>query len=433
MMKKGALFKTVRVLVVLLVSVVVAFLLVQLRPRAEKQERVSNGRLVEIAATRSESLPMVVEAYGTVAPREALKLVAQVRGKVVALHPDFIEGGFVRSGEVLVTIDPRDYELAVRRAKVGIRQAQADLDRLEQDVLNLNASLELAGADMKLALAEVNRLKKLAGKDMTSQSALDKADRQYLTSRERLQSLENQLALIGPNRVRLQSQLEMARVAWEQAKLDLEHCRIKAPYEAWVTQKTVETGLYLSMGQPLGSIYRAGAFDIEVKIPVGDLVWFPDEAASEDGLNAAVRFSETEPPRTWNAKVARIKAALDPTTRTLPVVVQVDEATASDSMTKAAGRMKPGMFVTVRIQGRQVDHVHRLPRHLVHDDDTVYLAVDDRLQIQPVTVLRRFKTEVLISEGLADGDRVITTPISNAVSGMKIRLKTEDGGLRTED
>jgi len=423
MMKKGALFKTVRVLVVLLVSVAVAFLLVQLRPRAEKQERVSHGRLVEIVATRPERLPMVVEAYGTVAPREALNLVAQVRGEVVALHPDFIEGGFVRSGEVLVTIDPQDYELAVRRAKVGIRQAQADLDRLAQDVLNLNASLELARADVKLALAEVKRLKKLAGKDMTSQSVLDKADRQYLTSRERMQTLENQLALIGPNRIRLQSQLELARVAWEQAKLDLERCRIEAPYESWVTQKMVETGQHLSVGQPVGSIYRAGAFDIEVKIPVGDLVWFPDETDSKDGLKAEVRFSETEPPRTWNGKVARIKAALDQTTRTLPVVVQVDEATGSDAMTNAAGRMKPGMFVTVRIQGRQVDHVHRLPRHLVHDDDTVYLAVDNRLEIRPVTVLRRFKNEVLISEGLSDGNRVITTPISNAVSGMKIRIK----------
>jgi RND family efflux transporter MFP subunit len=423
MMKKGALFKTVRVLVVLLVSVAVAFLLVQLRPRAEKQERVSNGRLVEIIATHSESLPMVVEAYGTVAPREALKMVAQVRGEVVALHPDFIEGGFVRAGEALVTIDPQDYELTVRRAKVGIRQAQADLERLEQDVLNLNDSLELARADVKLALAEVKRLKKLAGKDMTSQSVLDKSDRQYLTSRERLQSLENQLALIRPNRIRLQSQLEMARVAWEQARLDLTRCRIEAPYEAWVTQKSVETGRYLSMGQPVGSIYRAGAFDIEVKIPVGDLAWFPDEAASKNGLKAEVRFSETEPNRTWNGKVARIKAALDRTTRTLPVVVQVDETTGSDSMTNATERMKPGMFVTVKIQGRQVDHVNRLPRHLVHDDDTVYLAVDNRLQVRPVTVLRRFKTQVLISEGLADGDRVITTPISDAVSGMKIRIK----------
>ena len=427
-MKKGALFKTVRVVIVLLVAVAIAVLLVKVRPRAEKQERTSDGRLVEVVRTRSLSLPMIVEAYGTVAPREPLKLVAEVRGQVVAMHPAFIEGGFVKSGEVLLTIDPRDYELAVRRAKVGIRQAQAELDRLAQDVLNLNASLKLARSDVDLALAELNRFKKLAGLDMTSQSVLDKADRQVLTSRERVQSLENQLAITKPDRIRLENQMEMAKVSLEQAILDVERCRIDTPFDAWVTQKTVETGQHLAIGQSVGSIYRAGAFDIEVKIPLNDLAWFPDDVGSGEGLPVEVLFMETSIPKLWNGRVARIKAALDQTTRTLPVVVEVDEPSAEDSIIRAADRLKPGMFVTVRIQGRQVENVHRLPRHLIHDGDTVYLAANDQLSIQPVTILRSFKQNVLISSGLSDGDLVITTPLSGAVPGMKIRI--EDSGLR---
>jgi multidrug efflux pump subunit AcrA (membrane-fusion protein) len=137
---------------------------------------------------------------------------------------------------------------------------------------------------------------------------------------------------------------------------------------------------------------------------------------------------ETSIPKLWNGRVARIKAALDQTTRTLPVVVEVDEPSAEDSIIRAADRLKPGMFVTVRIQGRQVENVHRLPRHLIHDGDTVYLAANDQLSIQPVTILRSFKQNVLISSGLSDGDLVITTPLSGAVPGMKIRI--EDSGLR---
>jgi multidrug efflux pump subunit AcrA (membrane-fusion protein) len=422
-MKKGALFKSVRVAVVLLVSVAIAVVLVQLRPRAEKQERTSDGRLVEAVRTRPQTLPMIVEAYGTVAPRESLKLVAEVRGQVVAMHPAFTEGGFVNTGEVLLSIDPRDYELAVRRADVGIRLAKADLDHLEQDVLNLNASLKLAQSDVDLAMAELHRLKKLAGRDMTSQSVLDKADRQYLSSRERLQSVKNQLALTGPNRIRLESQLEMASVAMEQAALELERCRIEAPFDAWVTEKMVETGQHLAAGQPVGSIYRAGAFDIDVKIPVGDLVWFPENGNSEEGLPVAVRYTEITPPRIWDGRVARVKAALDAATRTLPVVVEVDDPAGPEGIASNANRLKPGMFVTVRIQGRQVENIHRLPRHLVHDGDTVYLADDLQLRIQQVTILRRFEKTVLISDGLSDGDLVITTPISGALPGMKIRLK----------
>jgi hypothetical protein len=114
------------------------------------------------------------------------------------------------------------------------------------------------------------------------------------------------------------------------------------------------------------------------------------------------------------------------------VVIEVDEPAVEDLRTRAADRLKPGMFVSLRIKGRQVENIHRLPRHLIHDGDTVFLAADDQLNIQPVTVLRRFKTSVLVSDGLSDGDLVITTPLSGAVPGMKIRLRTEDGGQRTE-
>jgi len=422
-MKKGALFKTVRVVVVLLVSAVIAVTLVRLRPRAEKQERTEDGRLVEVMQTRSQTLPIVIEAYGTVAARETLQLVAEVRGQVVAMHPAFIEGDFVSAGDVLLTIDPRDYELAVRRAKVGIREVQAELDRLEQDVRNLKASIELARSDLDLAQAEVHRLKKLAGKDMASKSVLDKANRQYLTSRERLQTLENQLALVGPNRIRLQSQLEMAKVAVEQAALELDRCQIEAPFDAWVVQKVVENGQHLNVGQPVGSIYRDGAFDIEAKVPLTDLEWFSDTNSSGKTPPVEVRYTEIEPPRRWKGRVARVKAALDPATRTLPIVVEVDDPTPANAAMLTAGRLKPGMFVTVSIQGREVSNVHRLSRHLIHDGDTVFLAQGEQLAIQPVTVLRRFKTSVLISDGLSDGDLVITTPISGAVAGMRIRIK----------
>jgi RND family efflux transporter MFP subunit len=259
--------------------------------------------------------------------------------------------------------------------------------------------------------------------DVTPQSALDKADRQYLTSQERVQSLENQLALTDPNRTRLQSQLEMARVSEEQARLDLERCRIQAPFDAWVSDKQVETGQHLIVGQAVGSIYRAGAFDIEVKIPLADLAWFPDGGIAKAQPPVAVHFTETTRPRRWSGRLARVKATLDATTRTLPVVIEVDEPVDREAAGRLAERLKPGMFVTVSIEGRRVPDVHRLPRHLLHDGDTVFLADGDQLIIQPVTVLRRFKTAVVISEGLADGDLVVTTPLSGAVEGMMIRIR----------
>ena len=199
-MKKGRLFKAIRVFIVLLAAIVIAATLVILRPKAERQVVVQKGRLVEVFAARAEDIQMVVESFGTVAPRESLKLVAQVRGQIVDIHPAFKEGSFVNKGTRLIQIDPRTYELEARRRKVQIRQTEAELKRLKQEVVNLRSRVKIAKSDVTLSKNEYLRLKKLIDRKVISQSQLDKAQQVYLASLERRQALENQMALIGPQR-----------------------------------------------------------------------------------------------------------------------------------------------------------------------------------------------------------------------------------------
>ena len=84
-MKKGALVKTVRVVVVLLLTVVIAVALVQLRPRAEKQARTSDGWLVEVVRTRSQTLPMVVDVVRSIKRRLGIGQTEDVAGKDLEL------------------------------------------------------------------------------------------------------------------------------------------------------------------------------------------------------------------------------------------------------------------------------------------------------------------------------------------------------------
>jgi multidrug efflux pump subunit AcrA (membrane-fusion protein) len=108
-MKKGATFKTIRVFVVILVAIIIAAVLVILRPKAERRVVEDMGRLVEVFAARAEKVQMFIEAYGTVKPRDELLLVAEVRGQVTATDPTFEEGNFVTRGTRLIQIDPRTY------------------------------------------------------------------------------------------------------------------------------------------------------------------------------------------------------------------------------------------------------------------------------------------------------------------------------------
>ncbi len=421
-MKKGGVFKTIRVFLVLLVALVIAVALVIMRPKAERQVPVQKGRLVEVFPARAEDFQMEVEAFGTVAPRESLKLVAQVRGQIVDISQSFKEGSYVKKGTRLIQIDPRSYSLEVKRRKVQIMQSEAELKRLKQEAVNLGSRVKIAQSDARLARNEYLRLKKLIERKVIAQSQLDKAEQAYLASRQRLQTLENQLALIGPQREQLIAAREMAEVMYQQADLDLERSGIEAPFDGWVLEKAIEVGQHVNLGQQLGSIYKAGELDIEVSIPTEEFKWLPAGLGQDSSVAAEVIFRNTGDQQVWQGRVARVKARMDEKTRTLPVVIEVDASTTAEA--SASGfRLRPGMFVTIKIKGKAVKQAYVLPRYVVYPGDVIYTLKDDKLKIKEVSILRAYKDSVIVSDGLSEGDQIISTPLSGAVDGMRVRLK----------
>jgi RND family efflux transporter MFP subunit len=421
-MKKGAIFKTIRVVAVILVAIIIAMVLVTLRPKAERRIVEETGRLVEVFVAKAEKVQMYIEAFGTVEPREALKLVAEVRGQIVDISASFKEGDFVKKGTRLIQIDPRTNKLEVQRRNVQIKQAEAEIKRLQQEVLNLQARIKIAKSDVSLAEGEYFRLKKLIDRKVIAQSTLDKTEQQYLASRQRLQTLENQLALTGPQKEQLLAQRDLTKVLFQEAQLDLERSGIIALFDGWVLEKTVEVGQHVNVGQNMGRIYSAGQLDIEVRIPVKDFKWLPADLNQDATVEADIIFETAGEQRTWNGRVSRIKAEMDDRTRTLPMVVEVDAASGAAEI-QGSLRLRPGMFVRVKIKGKAVDQAFVLPRHVVYPGDIVYTVEDDRLKIKPVNVLRAYKDFVIVSQGLAEGDQIIKTPLSAANDGMLVRVK----------
>ena len=430
-MKKGAIFKTIRAFAVILVAIIIAMVMVILRPEAERRVIEEAGRLVEVFGAKAEKVQMYIEAYGTVEPREALKLVAEVRGQIVEISSSFKEGAFVKKGTRLIQIDPRTYKLEVQRRKVQIKQAEAEIKRLQQEVLNLQARIKIAKSDVSLAEGEYFRLKKLIDRKVIAQSTVDKAEQQYLASLQRLQTLENQLALTGPQKEQLLAQRDLTKVLLQEARLDLERSGIIALFDGWVLEKTVEVGQHVNVGQNMGRIYSAGDLDIEVRIPVKDFKWFPADLNRAAAVEADIIFETDGAQQTWNGRVSRIKAEMDDRTRTLPMVVEVDEA-SGPAENQGSLRLRPGMFVRVKIKGKAVDQAFVLPRHVVYPGDIVYTVEDNRLKIKPVNILRAYKDSVIVRQGLAEGDQIIKTPLSSATDGMLVRVKTEDRRQRTE-
>lgn len=424
-MEKSFMFKSMRVVVVLVLSVAIAALLITLRPGAQRQVRTEAGRLVEVLSVKSEDLHMIIDGYGTVKPRETLKLVSEIRGQIVDIHSSFKEGSFIKKGAALIKIDPRMYRLEVDRQKIQIEQTEVEMKKLEQEIKNLNASIKIAKADVALAQTDFARLKKLSTRNVVAQTTLDQAEQRYLASLERLQGLENQLSLTGPLKEQLEVQRSMGKVMLCQAKLDLEKTSIIAPFDGWVLEKGIEKGQHVNAGQYMGSIYKDGALDVEIRITTKDIKWFVTDWKQDAMPDVEIIFRDNSNLHKWRGRVARIKAQMNEKTRTLPVVVEIDRDSIKAKI-KSSIQLRPGMFVTALIKGKKIKQVFVLPRHVVHTGDVVYIMTDNRLQIRPVSILRRVRDLVYIDKGLSNGELVIKSPLSGAVDGMKVRINKEN-------
>ncbi|MCP4113988.1 MAG: efflux RND transporter periplasmic adaptor subunit [Desulfobacteraceae bacterium] len=422
-MKHGKLFRGVRSIVVLAAAVFGAVFLVAIRSEPERRTIDDSVPVVQVAEARAETRTMVIDAFGTVKPRDTLKLTAEVPGRVVFIHEGFKEGGAIDQDEVIVRIDQRTFLLDVRSARVRIRQADADIRRLSQEIDNLKSDIRLATANVKLTTKELTRIRALNKEDFASITRLDQAEQQDIQARMTLQGFQNSLSVTDSAMEQKQAALAMAKIDLDRAELALEKTEIRSEFYGWVLKKRVEMGEFITIGQPLGTVYRQGGLDVEVRIPLEKMQWLDPIFDKGDLPRAVVTMTGSNPDQEWRAKVARVKATIDEKTRTLPMVLEVEPET------RGPVSLRPGTFVRCTISGSRYDPVFVVPRHLLRPGNTLFVLEDGQLAMRKVEVLRRFKEEIFISRGLGQGDKIVLSPLAQAVDGMKlIEQKNEPQG-----
>jgi RND family efflux transporter MFP subunit len=419
----GFLFRLVRVGLVLAVAWAGAFWLYENRTLPEKKTKQAPVPMVRVMSLAPESIEMTVTAFGTVAPRREVRVSPEVQGRIVTLHPGFAAGGAFKSNDLLVEIDPEPFRLDLQAAQVRIRQAQADIGSLEQEMKNLEQDKDLYQAALALVQKELDRVKSLKARDFASQNTLDRAEQQVVSARIQHQAITNRLALATPLMAQKQAALAMAQTDAQKADLALQKTQIRADFDGFVRVRSARTGEFVNPGQVLAVLFEKGALDVDVKIPMAKMQWIRLDPARGHLPAARVTMANagTMADQAWEATVARVHAAVDEQTRTLPLTLEI-QGFAGNEQTPAID-LQPGAFVECRIFGRHKDQVYTVPRHLLKTGDRLFLAMDGHLEIRPVRVLRKVQDVVYIDAGLDPGDLVITTPVPGAVDGMALDIR----------
>lgn len=410
-----------RASLVLAVALGVAFALFKSRPRARQQRPRISPPLVEVVTARRSSVPMPIHAYGTVRSGESLLLSAEVRGKITEMAEGFEEGAYFSRSAFLMRIDPRDYELQAERLLAELKRLSAEKARLGQEETNLRKTLAIVNEDLALSQAEYDRNLALRKRKVVSQTQLDLSRQRWLQSRQKQQEVQNALTLIRPRFALLDAQRRAAEVQLKEARLAVSRTEITAPFDCRVAEKRVERGQFVAAGAPLARVYNVEIMEVEVQIAPRDLPWVPlpaDPASALRGPPARIQYRAGKRVSTWEGHVSRVKAQLQESTRTLPVVIELHNG-------YPGGRqpLLPGMFVSVTIEGRTAENVFQLPQEAVREDGTVMVVEEGRLAVKPVRILRRLDNRVMVRGELEDGARVVTLIPGRVWPGMIVRTE----------
>jgi len=390
---------------------------------APEREVARPVRIIE--APFLAAVPRAV-GYGSVEPGKTWQAIAEVGGRVVEVHDRLQVGAILGAGTVLLRIDRTDYDLALAEAKADLQATEAELVELTAREENARASLAIEREAFELATAELERQEKLAAQGAVSRSSLESQKRDALAQRQRVQAEANRLNLVPAERQVLQARLARLRSLIVAAERDIERTTVILPFDGRVAGLETELGQVATRGQVLVEAHGIAVAEVAAQLPIShmrELIPAADGSGADItarslsdffGISATVRHPEVT--GVWPARFARISPTIDVRTRTVGVIVEVDEPYRGAKPGVRPPLVK-GMFVEVELSGRPREAVV-IPSGAVHGG-AVYVAADeDRLARRPVEVSMAQPAFLAVAKGIEAGDRVVVSDLFPAIEGM---------------
>jgi len=332
-----------------------------------------------ITTVKRNDLSIEVLETGKVQPREKVEIKSKVAGQVLKVFVD--AGDKVKKGQLLLQLDPTDYERDVAKCEADVAAAKNALEFSELSLDRRQKGLEARGVaqmDVDTAAADV-RAKKVA--------------------------------------------LQTATVAFNAASDRLHYTRVLSPMEGTVTERGIQPGEVVTPGVQ-------ASFDGKSLMTISDLSTLLvkadlnqiDVAKVQMGQKVTVTL-DALPGKTYEATITKIAPA-----SILPKDKQVDVFPVEATLTKSDLSIKPGMTADVRIHIEKKDHVISLPIEAVVKENgkqfvSKVIALPNGKQKTDkveVAVGARNDREIEIQKGISEGDKVLIKPASSAENEYKM-------------
>ncbi|TWU58338.1 efflux RND transporter periplasmic adaptor subunit [Rubripirellula reticaptiva] len=350
------------------------------------EEQVIHSRVLPLV---SSNYAVQIETNGVVGAHNRVTLSAEVTGTIRSTQLAFEVGSFFKTGDLLLDMDDRDYQTALKIAR-------------EQN--------KLAKATLKLAEAAHDRVQTLAQRNSASTSEVD-ADFASL--------------------VQAQSQVEITASAIDQAERNLQRTKIYAPFDGRVAAKLIGVGQLVSPGTALGDVFAVDFAEVRLPIAGRDLkhLTLPEMEGDEPvevELHDAIDASSGS---VWKAKIVRTEGSLDPDSLELFAIARINDPFALHS---DHAILRIGQPVTATVTGETLSDVIAIPRDAVRRLDQVYLIDSDKLTLRSLTIDPLWsdaKHVIVPNHSFHQNDLLATSMLVYAPEGSSVRIIPDDDSI----
>ena len=379
-------------------------------PRAQKaRERTFAVKVVPAEVT---SINPTLNAFGVIQSRKTLDLRMAASGQIQELSTNFVEGGSVESGELLIRLDDSNYQTAVDLAENNLIDARNELMESARNLSFSKEELAAAEEQENLRLRALTRQKDLVERGVGTAAALENAE---LSASGATQAVLSRKAAVDQAKNRgaqAETRLVRAELALKDAKRKLEDTELYAEFSGLLSGVSLVTGGIVSANERLGQLIDPKVLEVSFKISTQQYTRLLNDNGELLKAPVSVALTNTDQGLDAAGVIIRDSASVAKGQTGRQVYAK---------LTKSVG-FKPGDFVAVKVEEPTLNWVVKLPSTALDASNNVLLLGEgERLEEAQVKLMRRQGNEVIVRSRDLSGKEIVAqrTPVLGA--GIKVK------------
>ena len=386
-------------LALLLGAIAIAATIYFTAPKPQRSNEAKVARLVNtLPLQRSSEGPRWLGG-GEVSAAQRVQLAAQVSGRIEKIATDAVPGATFSKGELLASIEQRDYQLQVQQQKAAVIQAQANLDLEKGQALLAKEEYELAARQIKTRRG-------------VTPPAVSGTDTDSL--------VDNALVLREPQIAAAEAGLKTAQANLALMQLNLRRTKITMPFNGQIISRSANIGSQVSTNNMLFDVVATDEFWLQVKVPQQFLPLLD--------ISQPVIIQQGKYRREANILHSLIE--VDARDRQAKVLISisnpVDHEASDTGDSSLLDSLLLGSYVDCILFAKPIDNVYVIENRYIKEGGYVWVVNDNKLYKRELNMAYQGRDKSWVESGFVDGDTLLTSNLGVVTEGTEVRLATDE-------